>query len=246
MADGFDCLAWIRHVWSPGCSLDVHGGAVLSVLIKHADPRGTAFPSLTTIAAGAKSSRTKVVEAIADLERRGYIQRERRSQGAGHDRNLYRLPLTPPGGAPGVPRALASSTPGVPAEQQTSPPGGLGVVRGAALGSAPGDLEVVHELPNPTTQRGRKRRTLWRFVPEEWQPKETHRLQAKGLNVDFEQELRKFRNHEYKDGRSDADRAFANWLERAQGWAQRQGTRAQATLQSGTAERVKIATGDAW
>lgn len=216
----------------------------MTALVKRADECGLAWPSLTTLAADTSVGRTKVVEAVAELERLGLLHRERRSQGAGHDRNLYRLPLTPPGGSPGVPPSSHSGSPGEPAVGRTSPPGGLPLVRGADAGGSPGDHKLPSELPKRTIQGGpspSRRRTLWHFAPEDWQPKESHRTQAEKLGVDFDRELASFRRHEFKDARSDADRAFGNWLDRADRYSRRQSGRT-STPQQGTAARVRTAT----
>jgi len=120
-------------------------------------------------------------------------------------------------------------------------------VRGAALGSAPGDLEVIHELPNRTTQGGtvrRKRRPLWRVVPADWEPKERHQLFAKERGIDLDRELKKFRRYEYSKGKSDPDQAFDNWLEKAEEFAMRRGgSRSVPQLQQGTAARVQTGNG---
>lgn len=58
----------------------------------------------------------------------------------------------------------------------------------------------------------RKRR--WRTVPTDWEPNDDHRKLARELSVDFARALATFRDHEFKDPKSDADRAFRNWLRR--------------------------------
>lgn len=55
----------------------------------------------------------------------------------------------------------------------------------------------------------------WRIVPDDWEPKQVHRDKAAALGVDFEAELDKFRNWEYKQPKTDADRAFHTWLRNA-------------------------------
>jgi hypothetical protein len=54
----------------------------------------------------------------------------------------------------------------------------------------------------------------WKIVPESWQPNDKHRETAAEEGKDFDRELAKFRDHEFKDPKTDANRAFANWLRR--------------------------------
>lgn len=55
----------------------------------------------------------------------------------------------------------------------------------------------------------------WTVVPESWEPSETHRDKAQRLKLPFDKELNKFRLWEFKDAKSDADRAFHRWLDMA-------------------------------
>ena len=59
----------------------------------------------------------------------------------------------------------------------------------------------------------------WRFVPTDWQPKDAHRELAKTLRVDIEKQALLFREHEFKDPKSDADKAFNRWLRTASSYA---------------------------
>lgn len=55
----------------------------------------------------------------------------------------------------------------------------------------------------------------WTVVPEAWEPGESHRDKAKGLRLPFDKEVSKFKLWEFKDPKSDADRAFHRWLDMA-------------------------------
>lgn len=67
------------------------------------------------------------------------------------------------------------------------------------------------EKSNPKRERSAR----WRKVPSTWAPSGEHQTLAESLRVDFEAEVAKFRDHEFKDPKSDADAAFRNWLRRA-------------------------------
>ena len=60
-----------------------------------------------------------------------------------------------------------------------------------------------------------KRKKGWKFVPDDWQPTERHTELARSLDVSMSRELVKFRDHEFKDPKTDADRAFSRWLRTA-------------------------------
>ncbi len=55
----------------------------------------------------------------------------------------------------------------------------------------------------------------WRICPEKWQPTEKHRTLALELQVSMDHEETKFREHEFKVPKTDADRAFFRWLRTA-------------------------------
>lgn len=66
-------------------------------------------------------------------------------------------------------------------------------------------------------ENGRKRRSnLWHIVPADWAgPNDAHRKLATQLGVDCDLEQAKFRDYEFDKPKSDADRAFSNWLRNA-------------------------------
>ena len=55
----------------------------------------------------------------------------------------------------------------------------------------------------------------WRFVPKGWEPNDAHRQLAQTLGLDLNGEAAKYRDHEFKDPKSDPDRTFSNWLRNA-------------------------------
>lgn len=62
-----------------------------------------------------------------------------------------------------------------------------------------------------------KRPRRWTRVPESWQPKPEHVGLAINLGVPLEEEVLKFKDHEYKNPKSDADACFRTWLRNSPG-----------------------------
>lgn len=60
---------------------------------------------------------------------------------------------------------------------------------------------------------GRPRR--WRRVPKDWQPNQVHFDLAGRLRVNLSVEVDGFRDHEFKDPKTDADACFRTWLRNA-------------------------------
>lgn len=69
-----------------------------------------------------------------------------------------------------------------------------------------------------------KKKRAWRFCPAEWTPKEKHAALAAELGVDMDAEEGKFRDHEFKDPKTDADRAFSRWLRNAKAYGNVRGS----------------------
>lgn len=75
--------------------------------------------------------------------------------------------------------------------------------------------------PQPTSEanassvaaRASKRRE--RFVPDSWSPNEGHIAKAREFGRDLDAEVEAFRQHEFRDPKSDFDRAFHRWLRNA-------------------------------
>lgn len=71
--------------------------------------------------------------------------------------------------------------------------------------------------PSGASPQPEKRRKQ-RFVPVSWHPSESHFAKARELGLSDDQftiELAKFREWEFKDGKTDFDRAFHRWLREA-------------------------------
>jgi hypothetical protein len=69
------------------------------------------------------------------------------------------------------------------------------------------------DQPDRSGSRARAKR--WRVVPSSFEVTEAHRKLATELGVDLAAEEAKFRDHEFKDPKSDAGKTFSRWLRTA-------------------------------
>jgi hypothetical protein len=76
------------------------------------------------------------------------------------------------------------------------------------------ELPASSSQAEPAGKRPKAKRR-WRRVPEDFQPKLDHYDLAKSLGVGLEVELAKFRDHEFRDPKTDADATFRTWLRNA-------------------------------
>ncbi len=115
-----------------------------------------------------------------------------------------------------APRILPESSPNPPrlfddeSETSRASRGSRSYVPGTGLGTVP---------ESGSGARTKKRGDTWRFVPDDWKPKEKHQALASKLNLDLDSQADAYRNHEFKTPRSDADRAFSAWLHKASTFA---------------------------
>ena len=73
------------------------------------------------------------------------------------------------------------------------------------------------DLDLPKEEKAPKKRGSWRIVPEDWVPKAAHRDKVKHWPQSrYDSELQKFRDWEFKEPKTDADRAFSRWLRKAE------------------------------
>jgi hypothetical protein len=78
-------------------------------------------------------------------------------------------------------------------------------------GSSADSGSLLSSDQRPVSRRARG----WRFVPADWQPNDEHRKRARVLRVNLEEEVQNFREHEFKDPKTNADLAFFRWLKTA-------------------------------
>ncbi len=107
--------------------------------------------------------------------------------------------------------AIASSE----AKQAQDPSLSLSPSEGFSAASS-GGPSLLSSGSGPESKPARVRR--WRRVPADWAPNEGHRQLAAELRVDLESQLGLYRDHEFKDPKSDPDATFRTWLKRAAGY----------------------------
>lgn len=83
------------------------------------------------------------------------------------------------------------------------------------------DSSLPSSDQRPVSKRARGPKLRLRNVPETWQPTDKHRALAVEVGANFEQQLELFRDHEFKDPKSNFDAAFRTWLRRSVEFAPR-------------------------
>lgn len=115
--------------------------------------------------------------------------------------------ITPAGNAPPQempPAPPAPRTTCAPADDDTNPR--------SRCGETVSNHQPTSEAKASSVARTTVRR---RFVPDDWQPKASHVERAQTMGLDLHAQTEAFRNHEFKDPKSDFDRAFFTWLRNA-------------------------------
>jgi hypothetical protein len=85
-----------------------------------------------------------------------------------------------------------------------------------ALDGSPAPVPVKRAARRkPATKTKTKPAKSWRRVPESWEPTDAHRALAVEQAVDLDGELAKFRDHEFRAAKTDADAAFRTWIRNA-------------------------------
>lgn len=73
------------------------------------------------------------------------------------------------------------------------------------------ELALIPPAATPARSKPAKPKPQ-KFVPEDWQPKQAHAERAAAAGLDLHQQVELFRNHEFRDGKTDFDRTFTTWL----------------------------------
>jgi hypothetical protein len=113
-----------------------------------------------------------------------------------------------PGSADGQPVAKALICPPSLVLSPSPPNSGsdsLSADSSSLLSSSQGPVSKPAREPKPKPRK-------WTFVPDDWQPHDGHRKEARELRVNLDEEVKNFRNHEFKVPKSNADKAFFRWL----------------------------------
>lgn len=183
------------------------------VLIALADAHnghtGRCDPSIQRIADMCHMSYRTVTRTLADLEKLGLVQRINRA-GENHlkARNHYKLSI-----GHGVP---SIGHPRHPDRTNTTSADGT---------QCPMNQEVRNQEENLCEST----RLPTRFVPDDWHPNPVMERQARPASgIDRDYELRQFRMHEFQQPRTDFDRPWIQWLNRA---------RPRQTVLRGTADQ---------
>lgn len=154
-------------------------------------------PSIAGIAECTGLSERAVQYALRELERNGVIVAEQRMG----QPSIYRFRGMGPIEVFPWGRTTCTPAPDAPGGEPTAPPGG-----------AP----LAPEADNSQADKisgGRKR--PWRIVPDDWVPKEQHRAKVKHWTQSrFESVLQDFRDWEFKEPKTDPDKAFFRWLKK--------------------------------
>jgi len=100
--------------------------------------------------------------------------------------------------------------------------------RSAVTDPNSGDSDSSATTPAKSTQNAPQRRTeakpeKWSRVPENWAPTFDHVAMAASLRVDLATEEAKFRDHEFRTPKTDANAAFRTWLRNASQFASGRG-----------------------
>lgn len=75
-----------------------------------------------------------------------------------------------------------------------------------------GNPESPSDSPPKPTKKKTKPKRKWTRAPADFEPTDAHRALASELGVNLAAALAKFRDHEYRSPKTDADAAFRTWL----------------------------------
>lgn len=205
-----DLLKAQRQVWA--ARIRAPEKLVMLALLDHWSKASAApFPSVGRLAWMTTQCTRTVIRAIASLEAMGAVVVARRS-GVSSSYSLHPdrcQTVTSDSESPVSESHHPSDSESPPPVTESHPKEPSEVTQeGTHLGAS----------PKPPKKTKPRRGPLWHFVPEGWEPKDSHRSKARELGVSLDAELEKFRNHEFKAAKSDADRAFNTWLTTAANW----------------------------
>jgi len=194
--------------------------------------RPAVFPSVPRLARLTSLSERTVRRSVADLEAIGVLAITRRQgQSNTHAMHFGALPLNP--GHHVTPDTVSPLT-----ELQGTPD----TMAGPPLTPCPpkrSSEEIQGSDPGRPSKREPQPRR-WRRVPETWTPNDAHRALATELGVDIDHELPKFRDHEFRDPKSDADATFRTWLRTAAQYQTSRSTTPASTRKSGDVYQYEV------
>lgn len=201
---------------------------VYITMLAMADPEGYVASSVDGIAALARLPLEEVDKALAELMAPDPRSRSKTDSG----RRVFEVPRGWHIPALPVFRALARKESEKARKREWARANNSGRPTSASATARPTETETETETetdPEPEKSAKRtKRGPLWHFVPETWKPvgkvlSDTQTI----LGRRFDAELARFREWEFRDGKSDADRAWRRW--------------ARTAAESGNAQRGALA-----
>jgi biotin operon repressor len=218
----FRALAW---AWEKTTGSAPSKLVLMALASCHNDETGRCYPSIQYIADKSECSRRTVERALSDLEEQGLIERVHRSTAEGRKTsNEYRL------GCDG----MRQSDAGYASDCRI----GMRQIDAGYASESRINLESNLELKTEESARAREAAPLVleqhvgfsRFAPADWSPNPAiERMVTVQPGVDREQELVQFRLHEFVNGKTDWDRAWAKWLVSARPRGNAQETRSITT-----------------
>lgn len=217
MSDDIDDLRETRrHVFRS--SVDASTKLVALALLDHWSRATDTFPSVLRLASWTSLNRTTVIRCLGTLEELGGILVTRRN-GASNRYALGQLSLLPVAPCDQSDNATGRTSrprPVAPRDQTsrtTRPEVSQEVSQQESQGEARAPLRKPRK-PREPAEQGRVAK--WRRVPQAWAPNAAHSELASECRVNLDTELAKFRDHEFKAPKTDADAAFRTWLRNAQ------------------------------
>lgn len=217
----FQALAWATKL-----RLGKAGDKLILVAFadRHNEESGCAYPSIAWLTEFSSLNRKTVIAAVERLVDAGLLEDSGERKGSTKQIKVYRVHV---GRVPETGQSQKRNSSEIPSKESqkrdTEP------VREPTISEAKASSMVQAENDNHQSfaligdprsaqaarSKGRSKRES--FAPANWHPKPHHAQRANTSGLDLALQAELFRNHEFKDGKSDFDRAFTTWLINAAG-----------------------------
>ncbi|HEX3596826.1 MAG TPA: helix-turn-helix domain-containing protein [Polyangiaceae bacterium] len=215
-----------RAVWRSGLS-NLQKSVFLAILDHWSQKNQRPFPGVGRLGWWTSLSRSTVLRTLQSLETAGVLVVDRANGKA----NAYdvsaafegRLPVSHRHGCQAdtgiqetpdqCPTDTGTSVPQTPEGSHMKDP--KKDPRERAAVAAPLTLVAPTLSAKKAAKRTSSKPKRWTRVPDAFEPKGDHREIARVRGVNIDDELQRFRDHEFAKPRCDADAAFRNWLRAA-------------------------------